>query len=251
MSPCFYRSYINIRSSLTLLPMTFTPLFFSLFSTVDGFQGREKDIIIMSTVRSGGGGGIGFLSDARRMNVALTRGRHSMIVVCNAETLCQDDDWRALVAHAVRKGSLVHTDFVSEGRLPSSYSAVLLNAVGDAVVRPVNAPVTAAVPDTAVGASRHKQNLRGLCPKVAKILEKRTAMCWTKLQEVAAITGPEAGEDGDVVMAPAAKSEHKHKHKSDKKEHKSEKKEHKHKHDKKEKRRDDAGAAAGPSSGAK
>jgi senataxin len=57
-------------------------------NTVDGFQGREKDIILFSCVRSAGnaggggaGGGIGFLDDLRRMNVALTRARHSLFVV--------------------------------------------------------------------------------------------------------------------------------------------------------------------------
>ncbi len=62
-------------------------------STVDGFQGREKDVIIFSTVRAPsegrGGGGIGFLSDARRMNVALTRGRHCMLVLGHVGHLCQ------------------------------------------------------------------------------------------------------------------------------------------------------------------
>lgn len=51
-------------------------------NTVDSFQGQEQDIIIMSCVRSKG---IGFVSDPNRLNVSLTRARHSMILVGNFE----------------------------------------------------------------------------------------------------------------------------------------------------------------------
>lgn len=50
-------------------------------NTVDGFQGGEKDVIVISTVRANGEGRIGFLNDARRVNVALTRARFS-IQIC-------------------------------------------------------------------------------------------------------------------------------------------------------------------------
>ena len=55
--------------------------------TVDGFQGREKEAILISLVRSNREGEIGFLADTRRMNVALTRPRRKLIVVGDSATL--------------------------------------------------------------------------------------------------------------------------------------------------------------------
>ncbi|GAQ80606.1 RNA helicase nonsense mRNA reducing factor [Klebsormidium nitens] len=66
--------------------------------TVDGFQGREKEVIVLCTVRSNTDGQLGFVADARRMNVALTRAKRGLIVVGNQSTLSKQDPWRSWLA---------------------------------------------------------------------------------------------------------------------------------------------------------
>ncbi|KAH8968926.1 hypothetical protein BDL97_02G009000 [Sphagnum fallax] len=72
-------------------------------NTVDGFQGREKDVAIFSCVRASQGKGIGFVSDFRRMNVGLTRARTSMLVVGCADALKIDKHWSNLVASSQQR----------------------------------------------------------------------------------------------------------------------------------------------------
>ena len=64
-----------------------------------GPSGSEKDVILISCVR-GGQGGIGFLADRQRLNVALTRARKTLIVVGNMETLGRDGLWADFIANA-------------------------------------------------------------------------------------------------------------------------------------------------------
>ena len=78
---------------------------------MDAFQGREKDLIIMSCVRSNENQGIGFLNDARRLNVAITRARYGIIIVGNPKTLAQQPVWNNLLQfykenHVLTEGPL-------------------------------------------------------------------------------------------------------------------------------------------------
>ena len=65
--------------------------------TVDGFQGGEKEIIIMSTVRSNEKGKLGFLEDLRRLNVAITRAMKKLIIIGDIETLNHNDTYKRLI----------------------------------------------------------------------------------------------------------------------------------------------------------
>jgi len=67
--------------------------------TVDGFQGQERDIIVISLVRSNDEGEIGFLRDLRRMNVAMTRARMKLIIIGHAPTLSRNPFYRALLSY--------------------------------------------------------------------------------------------------------------------------------------------------------
>jgi len=64
--------------------------------TVDGFQGQERDVIMISLVRSNDTGKIGFLGDLRRMNVAITRARMKLIILGDASTLSHHPFYRKL-----------------------------------------------------------------------------------------------------------------------------------------------------------
>ena len=84
-----YKSQVRLLRHLLYKDPFWKP-YRSLLSinTVDGFQGQERDIILISLVRSNEEGQIGFLHDLRRMNVAITRARMKLFLIGNKQTLC-------------------------------------------------------------------------------------------------------------------------------------------------------------------
>eukprot|EP00965_Chrysotila_dentata_P070882 2342820-Pleurochrysis_carterae.AAC.4 len=76
-------------------------------NSVDGFQGREKQIIIFCTVRSDHKRdeprGIGFVKDARRINVSMTRAKHTLLILGHAKTLRKEEIWDSLIRDAEQR----------------------------------------------------------------------------------------------------------------------------------------------------
>lgn len=76
-------------------------------NTVDGFQGQERDVIVISLVRSNAEGDIGFLRDLRRMNVAITRARMKLIILGDRSTLCRMPFYRRLAEYVDEQSTFI------------------------------------------------------------------------------------------------------------------------------------------------
>ena len=92
-----YKAQVQYLRQLVKKDAFFKP-FRSLMTinTVDGFQGQERDVILISLVRANEGGQIGFLNDLRRMNVAITRARMKLIILGDASTLTKHPFYKKL-----------------------------------------------------------------------------------------------------------------------------------------------------------
>ncbi|KAK4986551.1 DEAD-box type RNA helicase [Elasticomyces elasticus] len=94
------------------------------FNTTDAFQGRESEIIIFSCVRASPAGGIGFLSDIRRMNVGLTRAKSSLWVLGNSTSLVRGEYFKMMVEDAQKRkaystGNLIDMLRMHSGAFPA------------------------------------------------------------------------------------------------------------------------------------
>lgn len=111
----FYKDQVHLlKEEIANIPLLLKSRLKIKVATVDGFQGSECDIIILSCVRSHScstqenQGSIGFLNKSHRVNVALTRAKCSLWIVGNAAVLKGSDLWRALLQHFDSQGVLRH-----------------------------------------------------------------------------------------------------------------------------------------------
>jgi superfamily I DNA and/or RNA helicase len=72
--------------------------------TIDGFQGEERDVIYISLVRSNENSEIGFLSDIRRMNVALTRAKKKLVVIMDTSTIGNHPFYKSFIEYCEKNG---------------------------------------------------------------------------------------------------------------------------------------------------
>lgn len=82
-------------------------------NTVDGFQGQERDVILISLVRTNATGRIGFLSDLRRMNVAITRAKMKLFIIGNSDTLSQNKFYKYLYEYIENRGEIININQLS------------------------------------------------------------------------------------------------------------------------------------------
>lgn len=97
-----YRAQVQLLRRLIKKKEFFKP-YRGLISvnTVDGFQGQERDIIVISLVRANADGQIGFLSDLRRMNVAITRARMKLIILGDVQTMTRHPFYKKLYEYVL------------------------------------------------------------------------------------------------------------------------------------------------------
>ncbi len=93
----YMQTMISEDEEMKKLPVT--------VNTIDGFQGQERDVVYISLVRSNSKGEIGFLTDYRRMNVAMTRARKKLVVVGDSGTIGQDKFYDAFLNYCEQHGA--------------------------------------------------------------------------------------------------------------------------------------------------
>lgn len=103
-----YKNQVQRLRQLVKQSATLKPIKRSItINTIDGFQGQERDVVLISLVRANEEGNIGFLRELRRMNVAITRAKMKLIIVGAADTLTRHPFYKKLYEYVERDGKIV------------------------------------------------------------------------------------------------------------------------------------------------
>lgn len=103
-----YKSQVSLLRKMVRRSRDLKELLPSIaIDTVDGFQGRERDVVLISMVRGNDEGRIGFLNDLRRMNVAITRARMKLIIIGDTSVLSKTPFYNKLIEHVVEHGRML------------------------------------------------------------------------------------------------------------------------------------------------
>ncbi|XP_067663777.1 DNA-binding protein SMUBP-2-like [Haliotis asinina] len=107
-----------------LLRVRLSPTYPKLeIKSVDGFQGREKEAVVISFVRSNSKGEVGFLAENRRINVAITRARRHVAVICDTETVSHDKFLKTLVEYFTERGEIWSAqEYIQDGKVTHTSS---------------------------------------------------------------------------------------------------------------------------------
>jgi len=137
-------------------------------NTVDGFQGREMDVIVLSCVRAGSSS-VGFLRHRERLNVALTRARQAMVVVGHLQTLQSDTMWHELIKDAQERRLVIAVDRGTQILSPDQFDKFKRSSRPAAVTEMARSPRhvsnrsnhhRVSTPPTSLPASREKPSKR-------------------------------------------------------------------------------------------
>ncbi|XP_045870917.1 DNA-binding protein SMUBP-2 [Meles meles] len=114
--------------------------------SVDGFQGREKEAVVLSFVRSNRKGDVGFLAEDRRINVAVTRARRHVAVVCDSRTVSNHAFLKTLLGHFTEHGEVRTAFEYLDDIVPENYSYESSQGHSQAGAKPRGSVVSARKP---------------------------------------------------------------------------------------------------------